>query len=101
MQIALSAAEAERIQRAEAQGQSEHLKTESERRARVFNNAVKVLEGTIKPLPLPFCRDSPIPPVDPSSPPQSHPITFVPAPAPCREPFHLRGAHEVFFNRRP
>jgi len=41
MQSAMCAAEAERIQRAEAQGQSEQLKSESERRARVFNNAVK------------------------------------------------------------
>mmetsp|Transcript_36369 Transcript_36369/g.86343 ORF Transcript_36369/g.86343 Transcript_36369/m.86343 type:complete len:679 (+) Transcript_36369:785-2821(+) len=40
-QSALCAAEAERVQRAEAEGQSEQLKSESERRARVFNNAVK------------------------------------------------------------
>ena len=41
MRSAVSAAEAERVQRAEAEGQSEQLKTEGERRARVFNNAVK------------------------------------------------------------
>jgi hypothetical protein len=42
VQTAHCAAEAERAQRAEAQGLSEQLKSESERRARVFNNAVKV-----------------------------------------------------------
>jgi len=41
VQTAHCAAEAERAQRAEAQGLSEQLKSESERRARVFNNAVK------------------------------------------------------------
>eukprot|EP00198_Chlamydomonas_reinhardtii_P001621 XP_001690957.1 predicted protein [Chlamydomonas reinhardtii] len=44
-QAALAAAEAERSSRAEAQGTSEALRLESERRARVFNNAVKAAVG--------------------------------------------------------
>ncbi|GIL47021.1 hypothetical protein Vafri_3858 [Volvox africanus] len=45
---ALAAAEAERNSRAEAQGMSEALKVESERRARVFNNAVKAAVGKVQ-----------------------------------------------------
>lgn len=48
MQAADAAAEAERMQRAEAQGLSEQLKAEGERRARVFNNAVKAAVAKIQ-----------------------------------------------------
>ncbi len=44
----MAAAEAERSSRAEAQGMSEVLKAESERRARVFNNAVKAAVGRVQ-----------------------------------------------------
>jgi hypothetical protein len=44
----MAAAEAERSSRAEAQGQSETLKAESERRARVFNNAVKTAVSKVQ-----------------------------------------------------
>lgn len=44
----MAAAEAERSSRAEAQGMSEVLRAESERRARVFNNAVKAAVGKVQ-----------------------------------------------------
>jgi hypothetical protein len=47
-QAALAAAEAERNNRAEAQGMSEALRQESERRARVFNNAVKAAVSKVQ-----------------------------------------------------
>ncbi len=47
-QAALAAAEADRSSRAEAQGMSEALRLESERRARVFNNAVKAAVGKVQ-----------------------------------------------------
>mmetsp|Transcript_2916 Transcript_2916/g.6376 ORF Transcript_2916/g.6376 Transcript_2916/m.6376 type:complete len:835 (-) Transcript_2916:499-3003(-) len=45
---AIAAAEAERNVRAEAEGLSESLKADSERRARVFNNAVKAAVGKVQ-----------------------------------------------------
>jgi hypothetical protein len=47
-QAAAAAAEAERAQRAEAEGQSEVLRADGERRARVFNTAVKAAVGKIQ-----------------------------------------------------
>ncbi|GAB4820151.1 hypothetical protein N2152v2_007197 [Parachlorella kessleri] len=47
-EAAAAAAAAERAQRAEAEGQSEALKAEGERRARVFNAAVKAAVGKIQ-----------------------------------------------------
>ena len=44
---AISAAEAERSTRAEAEGLSETLRQDGERRARVFNNAVKAAIGKV------------------------------------------------------
>jgi hypothetical protein len=45
---AAAAAEAERNTRAEAEGLTETLKLEQERRARVFNNAVKAAVGRVQ-----------------------------------------------------
>lgn len=45
---ALAAAEAERSTRAEAEDQTETLRQEQERRARVFNNAVKAAVGRVQ-----------------------------------------------------
>lgn len=77
MQAATALVDQERSQRTEAQGVSEQLKAESDRRARVFNNAVKAavakiqrdLEGErdavlarhVHPpnLSSPWCRDLP------------------------------------------
>lgn len=47
-QAAAEIAEAERLQRAEAQGLTEQLRAEGERRARVFNNAVKAAVAKIQ-----------------------------------------------------
>lgn len=45
---AAAAAEAERNTRAEAEGTSEALRQDAERRARVFNNAVKAAVGRVQ-----------------------------------------------------
>lgn len=47
-QAAISAAEAERSTRAEAEGMSESLRADAERRARVFNNAVKAAVSKVQ-----------------------------------------------------
>lgn len=45
---AMAAAEAERNVRAEAEGLTETLRQDQERRARVFNNAVKAAVGKVQ-----------------------------------------------------
>jgi hypothetical protein len=47
-QAAAALADQERAQRAEAQGLTEQLRAEAERRARVFNNAVKAAVSRIQ-----------------------------------------------------